>query len=531
MRLQWKYALIINLSVLILLAAFYMLLNIKAVDDLGSLYEKGLTRGAIFKEITEKTIRPVVEDKMADKEIAEQTVQPLVEDKIEDRQTLYREKLEHALRQLKKDKPNEMRDVLDINVTFGMDAKIQASLIPNKEANDYINLTDEGVHEIRKKGFELYRTPQINGRDATAVIIPYSVEFVGEEFDTEPIDGFIQALFTGPDLTNHLSRLRAMLLISIIVVSGLLVVIIDMMTTRLVLRPLQGMMEIIRRAEAGNSESLPQSYASDEIGRVTYSLVRMLRQLTGTHSKRIAALQQFAAGVAHEIRNPLNTIGMTAQHLRDLFSRNNIKPSDVEEARDLLDIVNFEIERLQRISEQFVTLNRPKTLDLKPTDLNALIDQVIAEFKLMTGNAQVTVVTNYTIDLPQLQLDSGLIQQTIFNLIQNGIQAMPKGGRIYITTQLTETLAGQGIEIEVRDTGIGISPEIQERIFDAYFTTRESEGGMGLGLALAHQIITAHQGRIELKSQVGMGTAFQIFLPIRSPINSPADKSVSHKEK
>ena len=531
MRLQWKYALIINLSVLILLAAFYMLLNIKAVDDLGSLYEKGLTRGAIFKEITEKTIRPLVEDKMADKEIAEQTVQPLVEDKIEDRQTLYREKLEHALRQLKKDKPNEMRDVLDINVTFGMDAKIQASLIPNKEANDYINLTDEGVHEIRKKGFELYRTPQINGRDATAVIIPYSVEFVGEEFDTEPIDGFIQALFTGPDLTNHLSRLRAMLLISIIVVSGLLVVIIDMMTTRLVLRPLQGMMEIIRRAEAGNSELLPQSYASDEIGRVTYSLVRMLRQLTGTHSKRIAALQQFAAGVAHEIRNPLNTIGMTAQHLRDLFSRNNIKPSDVEEARDLLDIVNFEIERLQRISEQFVTLNRPKTLDLKPTDLNALIDQVIAEFKLMTENAQVTVVTNYTIDLPQLQLDSGLIQQTIFNLIQNGIQAMPKGGRIYITTQLTETLAGQGIEIEVRDTGIGISPEIQERIFDAYFTTRESEGGMGLGLALAHQIITAHQGRIELKSQVGMGTAFQIFLPIRSPINSPADKSVSHKEK
>ncbi len=530
MRLQWKYALIINLSVLIILAAFYILLNIKAVDDLGSLYEKGITRGAIFKEITEKIIRPIVEDKMADKEIAERTIQPLVEEKIEDRQTLYREKLEHALRQLKKDKPNEMRDVLDINVTFGMDARIQASLIPNKEANDYINLTDEGVYEIRKKGFELYRTPQINGRDATAVIIPYSVEFVGEEFDTEPIDGFIQALFAGPDLANHLYRLRTMLLISIIVVSGLLVVIIDMMTTRLVLRPLQGMMEIIRRAEAGDSDSLPQSYASDEIGRVTYSLARMLRQLTGTHAKRIAALQQFAAGVAHEIRNPLNTIGMTAQHLQDLFSRNNIKPSDVEEARNLLDIVNIEIERLQRISEQFVTLNRPKTLDLKPTDLNALIEQVIAEFQLMTENAKVEVVTNYTTDLPQLQLDPDLIQQTLFNLIQNSIQAMPKGGRIYITTQSTQTLAGQGIKIEIRDTGIGIPPEIQERVFDAYFTTKESEGGMGLGLALAHQIITAHQGRIELKSQIGMGTAFQLHLPIKSHVSDPSDKSVSHKE-
>ena len=514
MRLQWKYALIINFSVLILLAAFYMLLNVKAADVLGEFYEEGVIRGVTFKEIAEKTIRP------------------LVEDEIEGRQTLYREELERALRKLKTQNPDEMRDVLDINVTFGIDAKIQASLIPNKGANDYINLTDEGLNEIRKKGFELYKTPQINGRGATAVIIPYSVEFVGEVFivGQEQIDGFIQAIFAGPDLASHLYRLRIMLLISIIVVSGLLIIIIDMMTTRLVLRPLQGMMEIIRRAEAGDPESLPQSYTSDEIGRVTYSLVRMLRQLTGTHSKRIAALQQFAAGVAHEIRNPLNTIGMTAQHLRGLFSQNNVKPNDIEEARNLLDIVNFEIQQLQRITEQFVTLNRPKTLDLKSTDLNALIGQVIAEFTLMTKNAKVTVVTNYTSDPPEIQLDQGLARQALFNLIQNSIQAMPKGGRIYITTQPAQTLTGHGIEIEIRDTGVGIPPEIQERIFDAYFTTRESEGGMGLGLAIAHQIITAHQGRIELKSQIGMGTAFQIYLPIKNPMSYPSDKSVSHKE-
>ena len=321
-----------------------------------------------------------------------------------------------------------------------------------------------------------------------------------------------------------------MLLISIIVTSVLLIIIIDMMTTRWVIRPLQGMTEIIRRAEAGDPELMPQSYASDEIGRVTYSLARMLRQLTGTHAKRIAALQQFAAGVAHEIRNPLNTIGMTAQHLRGLFSQDNIKSSDVEEARNLLEIVNFEIQQLQRITEQFVTLNRPKTLDLKPTDLNAFIDQVIAEFTLMIENTKVAIVTNYATDLLQLQLDQGLIRQMLFNLIQNSIQAMPKGGRIYITTQSTQTLAGHGIEIEIRDTGVGISPEIQERIFDAYFTTKESEGGMGLGLAVAHQIITAHHGKIELKSQVGMGTAFQIYLPIKNLDSSSADATVSHKE-
>ena len=512
MRLQWKYALIINLSVLIILAAFYMVLNIKAVDDLGNLYEDYIRRGATFKDIAEKTIRPLVENELGR------------------RHTLYREDLERALRELKAQQPNEMQNVLDINVTFGIDAKIQASLIPDKEADDYINLTNEGLNEIRKNGFELYRTPQINGKDATAVIIPYSVNIVGEDFVSERIDGFIQALFAGPNLTNHLYRLRIMLLISIIVVSGLLIIIIDMTTTRLVIRPLQGMMNIIRRAEAGDPEPLSYSYAPDEIGRVTYSLVRMLRQLTGTHAKRIAALQQFAAGVAHEIRNPLNTIGMTAQHLRDLFAQNKVKSRDIEEARNLLDIVNFEIQQLQRISEQFVTLNRPKTLELKPIDLNALIDQVIAEFTLMTENAKVRIITNYTTDLPQIQLDSGLIRQTLFNLIQNSIQAMPKGGRIYVKTKLARTFTRNEIEIEIRDTGVGITQEIQERVFDAYFTTKESEGGMGLGLALVHQIITAHQGRIELKSQVGMGTAFQIYLPIKDPGNTPTHTSVNRKE-
>ena len=93
MRLQWKYALIINLSVLVILAAFYVLLSVKAVDDLGGLYEQGIRRGARFKDIAEKTIRPLVEDKMALKVIAEKTTHPLGEEEIEARQTLYRENL------------------------------------------------------------------------------------------------------------------------------------------------------------------------------------------------------------------------------------------------------------------------------------------------------------------------------------------------------------------------------------------------------------------------------------------------------
>ena len=303
-------------------------------------------------------------------------------------------------------------------------------------------------------------------------------------------------------------------LLSVIIVSVLLVIIIDMTTTRLIIRPLEHMMEIIKRAEAGNLESLPESYSSGEISRITATLVRMLRQLQQTQSKRIAALGQLAAGVAHEIRNPLNTIGMTAQHLKELFSEKEIKSQDIEETREFLNIVDYEIEQLRHISEQFLTLNRPKQLNLEPTQLNELLDRVLSEFTLTMENANVQVVRNYE-SLPHLKLDAGLIRQAIFNFIRNSVQAMPKGGSIYITTELEKTIGdSRQVALEIRDTGIGIPNEIQERIFDAYFTTKEKDGGMGLGLAISHQIIMAHQGDVEFKSQVGMGTAFKVTFPL-----------------
>ncbi|MCZ6679685.1 MAG: ATP-binding protein [Candidatus Poribacteria bacterium] len=495
MRLQWKYTLIINLSVLTILVAFYVLDDIKARNDLNDLYTKGFGRGVIFKDIVETKIRP------------------LVEEKIGRRQALYREEIESALREMKQ-QTLEMHNVLDINVTFGLDAEIRASLVSNKSEGDRINLTGEDLREIRRKGFKIYNTPPINRRYATAIIIPYQTEFIGRDLFEEQITGFIQVLFEVP-IAEYIYGLRLRQLISLIVVSVLLVFIIDMATTRLIMQPLERLMEIIKRAEAGNPESLPQSYSSNEIGRVTYSLVRMLKQWQDAHSKRIAALGQFAAGVSHEIRNPLNTIGMTAQHLKELFSQRDIKSEDIEDAQNLLSIVNDEIERLKRISEQFLTLNRPKKLNLEPTNLNALLDQVLAEFTLPLESAKVKVVRGYSENLPSIQLDRDLIRQAVFNLIQNSVQAMPKGGRIYITTELEETIAGEGIALEIRDTGVGMPEEIQERVFDAYFTTKENEGGMGLGLAISHQIITAHQGKIEIKSKVGMGTAFKICFPLK----------------
>ena len=137
---------------------------------------------------------------------------------------------------------------------------------------------------------------------------------------------------------------------------------------------------------------------------------------------------------------------------------------------------------------------------------------MLVEFKVITDNSRIKILRNYDSELPQTQLDNEQIRQFFFNLIQNAIQAIqPKNGSIYITTNIEQNAGQNWIIASIRDTGVGIPLQIQERIFEAYFTTKEREGGIGLGLAIAYQIIMAHGGKIEVKSQVGMGTEFKVF--------------------
>ena len=580
MHLQWKYALIVNLAVLIVLVVFYILNDFRAQRELNGLYNSALESGADFRAITEKTIRPAVVDEIVRW------------------QSFKRDEIESSLRQ-KIVEHEDLSGVVDINVTHGDTTAIQAALVRSKSKGMlHINLTKEDVFDLERLGAKLY---PIEGKYKTAVIVPYQADLIAHTsdrlifsvelayqndldrgqmseglrqvfankrvFDSNVqeievvvkemgrrwlvtdksnaqryliwrnddlldvhvdnpvgiekeslIDGYIQVIFDIPEIPRMIHNSRLMHLALLFVMSSLLFIIVNITTTRLVMRPLEQMMQIIKGAEAGDSDSLQQSYSSGEIGRVTYSLARMLRQLKGAHSKRIAALEQFAGGVAHEIRNPLNSIGMTAQYLKSIFSQSKVKDEDIEEARELLDIVNDEIRQLKQISVQFLTLNRPKHLNVEPTQLGELIDRVLAEFALSMREPSVHVVKNYDAKLPAINLDPALIRQALFNFVQNSIQAMSKGGSIYITTRMDGEDTGQRAIVEIRDTGIGIPAEIQERIFDAYFTTKEHEGGVGLGLALAHQIITAHHGDVEMRSKVGMGTAFTMTFPMQTAI-------------
>ena len=557
MRLQWKYSLVINLSVIAILVAFYFFDSLRVRREMNALHALGAERGAELKKMAENTILRAVVTELETSKVFD-TAQ-----------------LDRVLDELKRERP-DMQDVLDIHVSLD-DTRIRSSLL-SREDTANINLDASDLAQIETKGATV---DTVEGQNATAIVIKYlvslatpkqieppdvdyettlnngsipfplwkilvaqniyvmdaivTVEEKGQRWritDKERVNlytlwkendtlliqktqvGYIQVLFNVPDIDKSIRSALLMHAILIVIVGALLVILIDLTTNHLIMRPLERMTRIIQSAETDNL-SLEQDYSSDEIGKATHNLVRMLWQLRDAHSKRIDALGQFAAGIAHEIRNPLNSIGMTAQYLKSVFSQPKVSADDIEEAKELLEIVDNKIEELKEISEEFLTLNRPRKLNREPVNLNVLVDQVLVEFALITEEAEVQVIKNYDENLPDVPLDAALVRQTLFNFVQNSIQAMPKGGSIYITTLLEEVnRKTEQAVIEVRDTGIGIPEEIQEQIYDAYFTTKDATGGIGLGLAVSHQIITAHKGKIEVRSQMGMGTAFKISFPL-----------------
>ena len=564
MRLQWKYSLVINLSVIAILVAFYFFDSIRVRNEMNALHALGAERGAELRKIADNTILNAV--------VRE----------IETTKAFNAQQLDQVLNALKREHP-DMRDVLNIHISLS-DTRIRSSLLAGEDAV-VINLDSPDLEQIETKGATIHA---VEGQNATAIVIKYiapltapePVELEPSDFAYEqildegmlPLDevwydawwrvfsedvympeepviaeekgrhwrvtdqetgnlynlwkqdgilwiqrsltGYIQVLFDVPYIDRSIRNSLLMHAILIVIVGALLVILIDLTTNHLIMKPLERMTRIIQSAESGDL-SLDQTYSSDEIGRATHNLVRMLWQLRDSHSKRIDALGQFAAGVAHEIRNPLNSIGMTAQHLKSVFSQQKVSKDDIEEAKELLEIVDNKIRELKQTSEHFLTLNRPRRLNIQPVNLNTLVEHVLWEFALIAEEAKVQIIRNYEDDLPTVPLDETLMRQTLFNFVQNSIQAMPKGGSIYMNT--SHEKAGKDVEhavIEIRDTGIGIAEEIQERIYDAYFTTKDASGGIGLGLAISHQIITAHGGKVEVRSKMGMGTAFKISLPL-----------------
>jgi two-component system sensor histidine kinase HydH len=229
--------------------------------------------------------------------------------------------------------------------------------------------------------------------------------------------------------------------------------------------------------------------------------VRRLQQEV-ERTKRLASLGNLAAGVAHEIRNPLSSVKGFATYFRE-------KLKDSPQDRDTATTMIQEVERLDRVIGQLLEFARPSTLKIKPVRINDLIKHSL---KLIEGDARskgIEVKADIPLDLPDVAMDGDRINQVLLNLYLNGLQAMDGGG--VLAVKVSRDYSRKITTITVSDNGRGIEPADLERIFDPYFTTKAD--GTGLGLAIVHKILDAHGGSIKVRSQSGTGTTVTITLP------------------
>jgi PAS domain S-box-containing protein len=219
-------------------------------------------------------------------------------------------------------------------------------------------------------------------------------------------------------------------------------------------------------------------------------------------SERMAAIGRVTAGVAHEVKNPLNSMRLWLENLRESL------PADPEAAQTAVKVLDSEIDRLDRVVKRFLDFTKPVELHLEDTALSELVGGVLALARPQIERAGVRASVEQPDLLPHVRVDRALLQQALMNLVLNACEAMPKGGRLEITLRRKADSA----EIRVADTGHGIAPEHRRRIFELFFTTRPS--GSGLGLATAFRIVHLHNGSIDFESEPGRGTTFILELPL-----------------
>jgi two-component system NtrC family sensor kinase len=228
-------------------------------------------------------------------------------------------------------------------------------------------------------------------------------------------------------------------------------------------------------------------------------------------AEQLAAVGRVSAQVAHEVRNPLSSIGLNVELLEEALSRASFtRDGDAREVRDVLAAVTREVDRLTEITEEYLRMARLPRPALAPEDLNEVLGNVLDFAREELQRAHVQVERQLDSATPRALADEGQMRQVFLNLVRNSREAMDGGGRLTVQSRAVNG----AVEVTFTDTGRGMTRDVQEHIFEPFFSTKE--GGTGLGLAVARQILHAHHGSIRCESSPGAGTTFVVSLP-RAP--------------
>jgi two-component system NtrC family sensor kinase len=303
-------------------------------------------------------------------------------------------------------------------------------------------------------------------------------------------------------------------------IGGMIIaLVVSSFLARGVLKPIKHLVFASRQLAEGDLEHQVKLKSKDEIGELgeTFNLMASslkerddkLKEHTSQQimkSERLATLGQLAAGVAHEINNPLGTISIYAQMILDELGKDN------DSCRESLEVVMKQTNRAGRIVKDLLEFARQSEPEMRILNINDVLRKAI-EITTHSAELQNISLAKYLVgELPDVQGDTDKLQQVFVNIIINAIQAMPEGGELTVGTRLTED--GEFVEVEISDTGCGIPQEHLSKLFDPFFSTKGTGEGTGLGLSVSLGIIQKHKGTIDVKSKVGVGSTFTIRLPV-----------------
>ncbi|WP_224250243.1 sensor histidine kinase [Hyalangium gracile] len=286
------------------------------------------------------------------------------------------------------------------------------------------------------------------------------------------------------------------------------------------LRPVRTLIEGVSRIGKGDYTAQLGVQGEDEVAVLAREFDAMARSLQARESQlkaqaealaraeQLAAVGRISAQVAHEVRNPLSSIGLNVEMIGDALARASFSTEEEKhEAQELLTAVTREVDRLTDVTEQYLRMARPPKPTLVSEDVTEVLGGVLDFAREELERAGVEVVRNFAPDTPPVLADEGQLRQVFLNLLRNSREAMPDGGRLTVSTRGLE----KEVEITVQDTGRGMTEVVRERLFEPFFSTKE--GGTGLGLSVSQQILQAHGGTLACQSQPGEGTTFVLRLP------------------
>jgi two-component system, NtrC family, sensor kinase len=276
-------------------------------------------------------------------------------------------------------------------------------------------------------------------------------------------------------------------------------------------------------AQSFNGMSLQLRAANEEIVTWAKTLEDRVEQKTRElkrahehvlHVEKMASIGKMAAVVAHEVNNPLFGILTYAKLLRKWVASGQTEHEKREEAMECLELIAAESRRCGDLIKNLLTLSRSAPMNVQLTDLHTVVDRCLLLVRHQLELGAIQLQLNLIGDLSLVPCDPAQMEQVFLALIMNAIDAMPRGGNLWIEARMSNDQTE--IKIRVRDDGAGIAPDVLPQIFEPFLTTKESGHGVGLGLAISRGIVERHNGRIEVASELGRGTTFTITLPAQA---------------